>query len=60
MNEKTNGQIQNDANGAAQSQGSHNKQWLIAITAIALILMVAIAAWLLWPKQAGKPVPAPR
>ena len=60
MNEKTNGQIQDDANGAAQSQGSHNKQWLIAITAIALILIVAIAAWFLWPKQAGKPVPAPR
>ena len=60
MNEKTNGQIQDDANGAAQSQGSHNKQWLIAITAIALILIVAIAAWFLWPKQAGKPVAAPR
>ena len=60
MNEKTNGQIQDDANGAAQSQGSHNKQWLIAITAIALILIVAIAAWVLWPKQPGKPVPAPR
>ena len=60
MNEKTNGQIQDDANGAAQSQGSHTKNWLIAITAIALILIVAIAAWFLWPKQAGKPVPAPR
>src|SRR5437870_617028 len=60
MNEKTNGQIQDDANGAAQSQGSHNKQWLIAITAIALILIVAIAAWRLWPKQAGKRFPAPR
>ena len=60
MNEKTNGQIQDDANGAAQSQGSHNKQWLIAITAIALILIVAIAAWFLWPKKPGKPVPAPR
>src|SRR5438128_1888798 len=60
MNEKTNGQIQDDANGASQSEGSHDKQWLIAITAIALILIVAIAAWFLWPKGPGKPVPAPR
>lgn len=60
MNEKTNGQIQDDANGAARSQGSHTKNRLIAITSIALILIVAIAAWLLWPKQAGKPVAAPR
>jgi len=47
MNEKTNGQIQNDANGAARSQGSHTRNWLIAITSIALILIVVIAAWLL-------------
>ena len=60
MNEKTNGQVQDDANGAARSQGSHTKNWLIAITSIALILIVVIAAWLLWPKQAGKPVAAPR
>src|SRR2546430_8987175 len=31
----------------------------IAVAAVALI-GIAIAAWLLWPKQAGKPVPAPR
>ncbi len=60
MDQKTNGQIQDDANGAARSQGSHTKNRLIAITSIALILIVAIAAWLLWPKQAGKPVAAPR
>jgi RND family efflux transporter MFP subunit len=32
----------------------------IIISAIALVLIVGVAAWLLWPRQAGKPVPAPR
>jgi len=61
MNEKTNEQLQVDANGTARSQKTYTKNWLIAIIAIALILIVvAIAAWLWWPKQGGKPVPAPR
>jgi membrane fusion protein, heavy metal efflux system len=32
---------------------------MIVVAAIAIV-GIAIAAWLLWPKQAGKPVPAPR
>lgn len=32
---------------------------VIAVTVIGLVV-VAIATWLLWPKQVGKPVPAPR
>jgi RND family efflux transporter MFP subunit len=32
---------------------------MILVAAIAIV-GIAIAAWLLWPKQAGKPVPAPR
>ena len=39
------------------------RRWSIPIivTAIALVLIVAgVAAWLLWPRQTGKPVPAPR
>jgi cobalt-zinc-cadmium efflux system membrane fusion protein len=32
----------------------------IIIAAIALVLIVGVAAWLLWPRQTGKPVPAPR
>ena len=32
----------------------------IIVSAIALVLIVGIAAWLLWPRQSGKPVPAPR
>lgn len=31
----------------------------MTVGAVALIV-IAFAAWLLWPKQAGKPVPAPR
>src|SRR2546429_5171496 len=60
MNEKTNEQLQVEAKGAARSQETHTKNRLITITAIALILVVAIAAWLLWPRQAGRPVAAPR
>jgi membrane fusion protein, heavy metal efflux system len=32
----------------------------IIVAAFALILVVGVAAWLLWPRQTGKPVPAPR
>ena len=60
MNEKTNEQLQVEAIGAARSQETDTKNRLIAITAISLILVVAIAAWLLWPRQAGRPVAAPR
>jgi cobalt-zinc-cadmium efflux system membrane fusion protein len=36
------------------------KRGLMIVSAIAVIAVVAVAAWLLWPKSAGKPVPAPR
>ena len=42
MNEKTNEPPHVDANGAARSEETHMKNWLIAITAITLILIVAI------------------
>ena len=32
----------------------------IIVAAFALILVAGVAAWLLWPRQSGKPVPAPR
>ena len=32
---------------------------VVAVAAMAIVV-VAIAAWLLWPKQVGQPVPAPR
>src|SRR2546430_1455787 len=60
MNEKTNEQLQVEAKGAARSQETDTKNRLIAITAAIAIVVVAIAAWLWWPKQAGKPVAAPR
>ncbi len=31
----------------------------MTVAAVALIV-IAITTWLLWPKQTGKPVPAPR
>jgi cobalt-zinc-cadmium efflux system membrane fusion protein len=39
-----------------------HRRWSIPIivTGIALILVAGVAAWLLWPRQAGKAVPAPR
>lgn len=37
------------------------RRWVIPITvATVALIVIAIAAWLFWPKQAGKPVPAPR
>jgi len=33
---------------------------VVAVAAMAIVVVVAIAAWLLWPKQVGQPVPAPR
>lgn len=37
------------------------RRWVIPITvATVALIVIAMAAWLLWPKQAGKPVPAPR
>ena len=33
---------------------------VVAVAAMAIVVVVAMAAWLLWPKQVGQPVPAPR
>jgi cobalt-zinc-cadmium efflux system membrane fusion protein len=48
----------------ASKAGAHPKpsrsRLAIIIAAIALALIVGVAAWLLWPRQTGKPVPAPR
>ena len=33
---------------------------VVAVAGVAIVVVVAFAAWLLWPKEAGKPVPAPR
>jgi len=33
---------------------------MIVASVVVIVAIAAFAAWLLWPKQAGKPVPAPR
>jgi cobalt-zinc-cadmium efflux system membrane fusion protein len=42
------------------SSPNRNKAAIVAIVAVVAIAGAAILAWLLWPSQAGKPVPAPR
>ena len=32
----------------------------MVVAAVAVVLIAVVAAWLLWPQRAGKPVPAPR
>jgi cobalt-zinc-cadmium efflux system membrane fusion protein len=39
---------------------SNRRTGAVIAVAVIAVVGVAIAAWLLWPKQAGKPVPAPR
>ncbi len=42
------------------SSPNRNKAAVVAIVAVVAIAGIAILAWVLWPSQAGKPVPAPR
>ena len=59
MNEQSNDQTQLEEKTAIAR--SHRRRPIpIIIAAIALISLAGIAAWLWWPRQAGKPVPAPR
>ncbi len=61
MNEQPERQIDGEVPAVKASANTSNRRTalVIGVAAIAIVL-VAIAAWLLWPKQAGKPVPAPR
>jgi membrane fusion protein, heavy metal efflux system len=67
MNEETDQPIQEDVHTAevATTESSAKPVTrkhvpLIIVSLVALVAVVAIAGWLLWPKPAGKPVPAPR
>jgi RND family efflux transporter MFP subunit len=67
MNEEPDQPIQKDAQTAevVTTESSANSAArkhvpLIIVSLVALVGVVVIAAWLLWPKPAGKPVPAPR
>lgn len=45
----------------APSQSLSYRRWLTPITiGVAALILLVVAVWLWWPKQAGKPVPAPR
>src|SRR6266566_2201236 len=39
---------------------NRHKAAVVAIVAVVAIAGLSILAWMLWPSQAGKPVPAPR
>jgi RND family efflux transporter MFP subunit len=41
-------------------KSSNRRTFLVVAVAAIALSAITIAAWLLWPKQAGKPVPAPR
>lgn len=58
MNEQTN---ERPPEAGAANSRPRRSQALIIVAIVAMVAIVAIAAaWLLWPRQAGKPVPAPR
>jgi len=61
MNEQPEKQIDGEvpAIKTLPNTSNHRTALVIAVAAIGIVV-VAIAAWLLWPKQAGKPVAAPR
>jgi len=61
MNEQPEKEMSNETTEVEVSAKPSNRRTVrvIAVAAIAIVLTV-IAALLLWPKQTGKPVPAPR
>ncbi|MDQ5844340.1 MAG: efflux RND transporter periplasmic adaptor subunit [Acidobacteriota bacterium] len=61
MNEESDKQIDGETSEVRVLPKTSNRRTVqvVAVAAIALVV-VAIAAWLLWPRQAGKPVPTPR
>jgi cobalt-zinc-cadmium efflux system membrane fusion protein len=59
MNEQSKDQIEGTAE-AVISRTRRRPLILIIISAIALVLIIGVAAWRFWPRQTGKPVPAPR
>jgi membrane fusion protein, heavy metal efflux system len=62
MNDEVNKSIQaNDKASAPAASLRRSRRVPIIIASVAIVLIVAmVGAWLLWPKQAGKPVAAPR
>jgi cobalt-zinc-cadmium efflux system membrane fusion protein len=67
MNEESDNQVNktasepNDPRGEIHS-GPRRKPGLviISVAAVAVVLIASLAVWRFWPRQSGKPVPAPR
>jgi RND family efflux transporter MFP subunit len=66
MNEETENQSKPPSETVAQTEQSRAKQrrssrtGVVVIVGVVALAGIAFAAWRLWPKQSGKPVPAPR
>jgi cobalt-zinc-cadmium efflux system membrane fusion protein len=67
MNDQTNQPLQEDmaireeaTTGMSAKTSVRKNTPLIISSVVALVTVGAIAVWLLWPSQVGKPVPAPR
>jgi cobalt-zinc-cadmium efflux system membrane fusion protein len=67
MNEESDNQVNNNASETSAARGeTHSgstrkrRPILIAVAAVAVVLIAGLAAWRFWPRQSGKPVPAPR
>src|SRR5437868_3977571 len=62
MSDKINKSIEADVGTAEQSTTTSRRSPVAIILAIVAVVTIAaaLATWLLWPKQAGKPVAAPR
>jgi cobalt-zinc-cadmium efflux system membrane fusion protein len=58
MNEESNTKA--PALTKATSHSRRQSRAAIIIGVVAIVIIAAFATWLFWPKQAGKPVPAPR
>ena len=67
MNEESDNQVNNNASETNDARGEMHSgprrkrgPVMITVAAVALVLVAGVAAWLLWPRQTGKPVPTPR
>lgn len=67
MNEESDNQVNKTASEANDARreihsGPRQKRGpvIITVAAVAVVLIAGLAAWRFWPRQSGKPVPAPR
>jgi cobalt-zinc-cadmium efflux system membrane fusion protein len=60
MNEPPNDQTDPSSKAAPSKERRRRSIPIIVATVAAVAIVAIVSTWLLWPKQAGKPVPAPR